>query len=135
MNVWYLDTSAFMKLVLREAESRELLAWIEERTHEDRVISSDLLRIEARRTARRLDDDRLLAEVLVRSETVDLVPITSGTLDDAGIVEPTSLRTLDAIHLVCAQSLIPDLRGIVTYDRRLADAAAAHGIPVVSPGA
>ena len=50
-------------------------------------------------------------------------------------VDPPALRALDAIHLVAALSLVPDLLGIVTYDRRLADAAARHGIDVVSPGA
>ncbi|MFI5047227.1 MAG: type II toxin-antitoxin system VapC family toxin [Acidimicrobiia bacterium] len=135
MSAWYLDTSAFMKLVVRERQSAELTAWLNERREDEVLMSSDLLRTEARRTARRAGDDGVLAQVLLRLETMDLIPIARDTFDDAGVVEPRSLRALDAIHLVSAQALLPDLRGIVTYDRRLSGAAAMHGIEVVSPGA
>jgi predicted nucleic acid-binding protein len=134
VNAWYLDTSAFLKLVVREPESAALSAWVERRREDEVLLSSDLIRVEARRVARRAGDDRVLADVLVRIEAIDLIAVTRETFDDAGIVEPVGLRTLDAIHLVAAQSLVPDLRGIVTYDRRFADAAAVHGIDVVSPG-
>ena len=133
MNVWYLDTSAFLKLVIRERETEALVTWVGERSSDDVLMSSDLLRAEALRAAR-LVDERALAEVLARLETLDLIPVTRETFDDAGIVEPARLRTLDAIHLVAAQSLIPDLLGVVTYDTRLAGAASQHGIEVVSPG-
>jgi predicted nucleic acid-binding protein len=39
---------------------------------------------------------------------------------------------LDAIHLAAAMTA-PDLRAIVSYDRRLADAAATAGLAVVAP--
>ncbi len=45
-SVWYLDTSAFVKQLRREPESAALRRWLE---NED-VVSSDLLRTEARRT-------------------------------------------------------------------------------------
>ena len=45
---------------------------------------------------------------------------------------PRELRTLDAIHLAAALTA-PDLRAMVTYDSRLAEAAATAGIAVVSP--
>jgi len=44
------------------------------------------------------------------------------------------LKTLDAIHLATALSL-PELDKIVVCDRRLAAAAAAHGLRVYAPGA
>ena len=134
MNAWYLDTSAFMKLVVEEPESAALLEWVAERDEADVIASCDLLRTEARRGARRDPDHEAFARVVAQLETVTLFPIGSAGFDDAGIVEPPTLRALDAIHLVAAQSLVPDLRGIVTYDRRLADAASRHGIEVVSPG-
>ena len=52
--------------------------------------------------------------------------------DAAAAIRPTELRTLDAIHLAAAMS-VPGLRALVTYDRRLADAAADAGVVVVSP--
>jgi predicted nucleic acid-binding protein len=43
------------------------------------------------------------------------------------------LRSLDAIHLATAILLRSDLELFVTYDSRLADAAAAYGIPAAGP--
>jgi predicted nucleic acid-binding protein len=43
------------------------------------------------------------------------------------------LRSLDAIHLAAAQTVGDDLRAIVTYDRRMADAAGALGLVVQTP--
>lgn len=44
------------------------------------------------------------------------------------------MRSLDAIHLATALLLRGDLDAIVTYDKRLAVVAEAHGLPVDSPG-
>ena len=43
------------------------------------------------------------------------------------------LRSLDAIHLASARTLGRKLEAVVTYDQRLASAAAWYGMPVVSP--
>ena len=61
-----------------------------------------------------------------------LVPLNNRLLDAAATKLPPELRTLDAIHLAAAMTG-PDLRAIVTYDRRLADAAATAGLAVVAP--
>lgn len=42
-------------------------------------------------------------------------------------------HTLDAIHLAAAQRAGSSLRAVVTYDGRLVEAAAALGMPHVSP--
>jgi hypothetical protein len=49
------------------------------------------------------------------------------------MLEPIALRSLDAIHLAAAQLVAPTLRAVVTYDRRMAEAAASLGFPVASP--
>jgi len=59
--------------------------------------------------------------------------VTTATFEEAGRLDPTLLRSLDAVHLAAALSLGDDLEGIVTYDDRLAEAAQANGVPVVSP--
>lgn len=51
----------------------------------------------------------------------------------AATVGPSSLRTLDAIHLATALGLGAELDAFVTYDNRLAEAARSLGLPVVSP--
>ncbi|WP_156926072.1 hypothetical protein [Glycomyces arizonensis] len=43
------------------------------------------------------------------------------------------LRSLDAIHLATARLVAEDLSGLVTYDDRLAVAAADAGIKAISP--
>ena len=41
--------------------------------------------------------------------------------------------TQDAIHLAAVQLVAPMLGAVVTYDRRMADAAARLGFPVAAP--
>ena len=63
-----------------------------------------------------------------------LVTVTSAVFDRAAELDPTILRSLAAVHLAAALSVGDELEGIVTFDERLADAAALHGIEVVRPG-
>ncbi len=72
--------------------------------------------------------ERLLAES-------DLIRIDADTFDRAGTIQPSSLRTLDALHLAAAMTLGSDLSGLVAYDDRLCSAAQDLGLPVASPGA
>ena len=46
---------------------------------------------------------------------------------------PPAVRTLDAIYLATALRMSDQLTSLVTYDRRLADAAATAGLIVNSP--
>jgi len=93
-----------------------------------------LLRTEALRTAVRatLSPQRML---LVRAmlDSVSFIAVGLTLSDEAGILHPPDLRTPDAIHLATARSLGTNLGALVTYDHRLAGAAAWYGIPVVSP--
>ena len=67
-------------------------------------------------------------------ERIELIRLTPDVFDDAGHLHTaTQLRSLDAIHLAAAMRLGPDLEGIATYDRRMATAAAALGLPVAAP--
>jgi uncharacterized protein len=43
------------------------------------------------------------------------------------------LRTLDALHLATAVIIASELDAFVTYDKRLADAAAGVGLEVAAP--
>jgi len=52
----------------------------------------------------------------------------------AATLEPPTLRSIDAIHLATALS-VDDLSHFVTYDARLAEAAARAGLVVAMPGA
>ena len=130
MTTCYLDTSALVKLAVREAHSdslRELTRTL------DVLATSALARTELRRAVTRFGATaRTAAEGLL--EEVHLVPLTDPLLDQAGalrVPEVPFLRSLDAIHLVSAR-LLPDVE-VVTYDERMADAARAVGLAVVTP--
>jgi len=47
---------------------------------------------------------------------LDLIPLSSGLLDEAADVGEPLLRTLDAIHLAGALSIQADLTAFVAYD-------------------
>jgi predicted nucleic acid-binding protein len=44
------------------------------------------------------------------------------------------LGSLDAIHLVCALEIGPELASFITYDRTLARAATRADLPLEQPG-
>ncbi|HET8621808.1 MAG TPA: type II toxin-antitoxin system VapC family toxin [Acidimicrobiales bacterium] len=126
----YLDTSALVKLVVAEAETAGLRAWL---AAADRSpVSSDLSRTELIRAVRRAAPDRVVRarEVL---DALVLVEVTTATFEAAARLDPAILRTLDALHLAAALDLGDDLDGVVTYDDRLGDAARAHGVAVTAP--
>jgi uncharacterized protein len=126
----YLDTSAFVKLIVAEPESASLrqclLRW------PDRV-SATLLRTETVRALRRSGNDDLVGHARRLFSTIRLVRLDEPTLDRAGELEPRTLRSLDAIHLAAALSVGPELGVILTYDERMRDAAVSHGFEVDSP--
>ncbi len=126
----YLDTSALVKLVVAEAETPALRAWLVEVARIP--LSSDLARTELLRVVRRSAPDRVL-EARAVLDAVTLVELTTAIFEEAGRLDPAILRTLDALHLASALSLGDDLESLVTYDDRLADAARANGIPVTAP--
>ena len=127
--VAYLDSSALVKLVVSEPDSEPLRAELE---RWGRYASSALARTEVvRAAAQRGRHARRTAAWLVR--TLELVSVTDEVLDAAAAVEPVALGSLDAIHLVSALSLGDALGAVVTYDRRLADAARGAGLAVLTP--
>lgn len=128
--MFYLETSAATKLVLEERGSAALRRWIAPRGSV--VFSSDLLRTELMRVARRAspDDVRQARELL---ESMPLSGMSTELFERAALFEPRRLRSLDALHLAAALDAGQDLDGIVTYDDRLAEAAEANGIAVISP--
>lgn len=130
MKALYLDSSAFVKLVVEEAESTALRSFL--LGNRSRRVSSTLLRTEALRAARHLGPEAL-ATIREGLRRVDLVGIDDRVLDAAGILEPKILRTLDAIHLATAIAVGDDLEAIVTYDDRMVEAARLLGLPTRTP--
>ena len=95
-------------------------------------MSSDLLRTELLRATRRGAPDQVQQARAVL-DSVALISISTAVFEYAGTIEPDLLRSLDTLHLAAAIDLGDDLEGIVTYDGRLAAAAASLGIAVIAP--
>lgn len=128
--MFYLETSAAAKLVLAERGSTALRNWLAPRAA--LVFSSDLLRTELLRLARRASPDLVLQARAVLDGMV-LTGLSTATFERAALLEPTPLRSLDALHIAAALETGPRLEGMVTYDARLTDASASLGIPAISP--
>jgi predicted nucleic acid-binding protein len=125
----YLDPSAIVKLVRREPETLDLVREVRE---DPALVSSALAWTEVIRAIRRAGGSQTRAERVLSG--IGLVPIDDGIIRSAAALTPATLRTLDAIHIATALSIRADVSRLVTYDDRLASAAAAAGIDVVSPG-
>ncbi len=125
----YVDTSAVGRVLLGEPDAPAVLRDLADF---DQHVASRLLRIELRRLALREDAleaaDRLL-------DGVALIPLDDAILASSETLPPATVATLDAIHLATALRLATAgvLDTVMTYDRRLADGAAHHGLRVLAP--
>lgn len=127
----YVDSSALLKLVVREPETAALEADL---SHRDGLVASRLAVVECRRAARRAAHRRVLQTVDEILDAIYLIEVTPAILDDAAAADPPLLRSLDAIHLAAALSVGDLGLEVITYDSRFAEAARAHGLVVVQPG-
>jgi predicted nucleic acid-binding protein len=127
----YLDTSALIKLIVAEPESPSLRTYLGT-IPDDTLFTAALTRTELIRAVRRVDEAATTRSrhLLGGLATVNL---TNSLLDAAAVLEPSLLRSLDAIHLAAAQRAGADLRAVITYDIRMADAAGLLSIPVIAP--
>jgi predicted nucleic acid-binding protein len=125
----YVDSSAIVKLVVREPESASLARFLRTRRP---LVSSALARVEVARACLSSGDAVLARarEVILRFE---LVRVNERVLGIAGTLLPPEIRSLDAVHLATASLLGPSLRAIVTYDARMAEAARGLGFRVEAP--
>ena len=127
--VVYLDSSAIVKLVIQEYESAALRGHLE--NHPNRV-SCTLARVEVIRAVRAHGQPAVnRARRLL--ERLSLLRLDDVLLDEAAALGDASLRSLDAIHLAAARTLGSELAEVITYDRRMADAALHVGLPVGVP--
>lgn len=126
----YIDTSALVKLLGREAESEALIDWLA--AERPRLYGADLLRTELIRAVRKAAPE-LVGAARELLTTVVLIALASSTYTRAAELDPAILRSLDALHLSVALELGDDLDVLLTYDDRLTEAAHLYGIRVESP--
>lgn len=128
MSRCYLDTSAALKLMVEEAESRALAEWLDAEVPD--LFACLLLETELRRAVQRRE---AMTQAMVSEfvEVLSLVEVPASLFREAGLLVGRNLRSLDALHLAAAVRLGVDV--VVTYDLRMAEAARELGLTVVAP--
>ncbi|MEZ5159125.1 MAG: type II toxin-antitoxin system VapC family toxin [Candidatus Nanopelagicales bacterium] len=129
MSIWYLDTSAALKLLIEEAESPALAEAVD--SEQPDLVACWLLETELRRAAQRLG---VLGMAAISDflAGVSLYEMPGSLFREAGILRGETLRSLDALHLAAAVRIGVDL--VLTYDERMAESARQLGLRVLSPG-
>src|SRR5262249_49528905 len=132
----YIDTSALLRIVLREPGALDDL-W-----SADALVSSELIAVESLRTLDRLRVQGVLTFVEAADrrslvsrwlEGIDLVLLRESVLNRAAEPLPTPLGTLDALHLATAlvwRDRMQDLSVMATHDSALGLAARSFGFDV-----
>jgi predicted nucleic acid-binding protein len=124
---FYLDTSAAAKLLAADADSEALADWAD--GSGVALVATHLLETELRRFGVRHGvPQAAVTDVLDRVSLYDLSP---GQYHEAGVLPGADLRSLDGLHIVGAIHL--GVAALVTYDTRLAHAAASLGVTVHAP--
>lgn len=125
----YLDSSALVKLVVSEAESKALVDHL--RGQPNRA-SCGLARVEVVRAVR--PQGRAAVNRARRLlERISLLRLDDVLLNEAADLRSPDLRSPDAIHLAAARELGSALAEVITYDERMAGAAQALGMRVGAP--
>lgn len=121
----YVDTSVCLAQILSEDRRPEEWLW------QESLVSSRLLEYESWNRLNALGLDQVYEEA-VRSliGRIGLLEMSPVVLARACEPFPTSVRTLDALHLASANYLIEQkqLVSLATFDERMAKAALAMGI-------
>lgn len=141
----YLDSCALVKLIVTEKETPALQARLS--GHESEIVTSELAITELVRVVRRscydsqrqLKNDQATLDKRLSTasdllDRIDRIIVDTTTFLRAGMsTDDPFLGSLDAIHLVCALEVGPELTSFITYDKILARAATLAGLPLEQP--
>lgn len=130
MNAAYLDASALVKLFKHEPETDALRAALAQWPVR---VASELIRVEAICTARRIGGKDALERAHATLIRLTLLPITPQIIDLAIEGHQPPLRAMGAIHLATALSVRAELGAIFVYDTDLYAAARAQNLGVFAP--
>jgi predicted nucleic acid-binding protein len=127
--VIYIDASAVLKLVVAAPETAALRSALAANPVH---VAASIVEVEVLRIVRRVAPDHLGAAQRVM-DTITLVDFDERIRARAAHLDPAGVRTLDAVHLATALEIGDVLEAVVTYDGRLAAAAASNGLRFLSP--
>ncbi len=126
---WYIDSSAIIKLIKPELETKTLLQQLPRS-----ITTSQISRVEVIRTIN-LNFAELLEDAYDILLDIPMVAVDHSVLLAAENL-PTfiKLRALDSIHIATAFSMKSEIDGVITYDKEMVKAASALGFKTMSPG-
>lgn len=130
MNAAYVDASALVKLFKAEQETEPLRTALADWPVQ---VASELIRVEAVCTARRLGGQDVLQRANSALELLNLIPLTPEIIELATHAHTPPLRAMDAIHLATALTMRDDLGTMFVYDNDLHAAAQAHNLKALAP--
>jgi predicted nucleic acid-binding protein len=126
----YVDTSALVKLFKAERETEAFRTALADWPVQ---VASELIRVEAICTARRLGGQDVLQRASEALERINLIPISPEIIELATTAHTPPLRAMDAIHLATALTMREDLGAVFVYDNDLHAAAGAHHLNPLAP--
>ncbi|MGH3713128.1 MAG: type II toxin-antitoxin system VapC family toxin [Micromonosporaceae bacterium] len=127
----YLDACALIKLLIPEPESVALADYLA--VVPEPLVTSELSTVELHRALTRLEAGDELHDA-ADAVLGDLLRLPLGpAVSSAARLPGRHLRSLDALHLATARELAGPLTELITYDKRLAEHAAAAGVTVTAP--
>lgn len=125
----YVDTSALGRVLLAEPDAKAIHSVLDQ--HDD-WWCSELLVVELRRFATR---EGLVDPAEKLLEEVELLGVDSDVLQRASRIDPSEVRSLDAIHLDAAVHLSEQgkIEAVLTYDHQLQAGCRHHNLEVAAP--
>jgi predicted nucleic acid-binding protein len=127
--MWYIDSSAIIKLIKPEKETAALIKKLP-----NGLIASRITRVEVTRTIIRHEPDLLDATYDVLAD-IQMVPVEDAIITIAeNLPQFIDLRSLDSLHMASALSIKNVIKGVITYDKEMVKAAEALGFKTLSPG-
>jgi len=127
---WFLDSSAIVKLIVEESESKSLRTLLPAS-----LVASRLSRLEVLRNVKRIEEKKL-DRARERLNGFSYVEINEHVLRNAEeIAVALDIKSLDAIQAGSALFIKDVIDGVISYDKNLNEALTKLGIKVISPGA
>lgn len=130
MSAAYIDASALVKLFKPERETNAFRAALGDWPVQ---VASELIRVEAVCTARRLGGEDVLQRAEAALELINLIPVSPEIIELATGAHAPPLRAMDAIHLATALTMRDDLGAVFVYDNDLHAATLAHRLNALAP--
>jgi predicted nucleic acid-binding protein len=126
----YVDASALVKLFKAERETDAFRVALGDWPVQ---VASELIRVEAVCTARRLGGADVLQRADAALERITLIPLSPEIIELATDAHIPPLRAMDAIHLATALTIREELGAVFVYDSDLHAAALGHQLNPLAP--